>query len=91
MLKNYLKIAFRNFSQHKLHTSINLFGLVMGMVCTLLILLYVNYEMSYDEFQDNRKNLYRVNKVAYENGELTYKSAYTWSGQGPVKRFCKVI
>ncbi len=49
----------------------------MGMACTLLILLYVNYEMSYDEFQANRKNLYRVNKVAYENGELTYKSAYT--------------
>jgi putative ABC transport system permease protein len=86
MLKNYLKIAFRNFFRHKVHTSINLFGLVTGMVCTLLILLYVNYEMSYDEFQANRKNLYRVNKVAYENGELTYKSAYTWSGQGPVMK-----
>jgi putative ABC transport system permease protein len=86
MLKNDFKIAFRNFNRNKIHTSINLFGLIVGMVCTLLILLYVNYEMSYDEFQVNRKNLYRVNKVAYENGELTYKSAYTWSGQGPVMK-----
>ena len=86
MLKNYLKIAFRNFIRNKIHTSINLFGLIMGMVCTLLILLYVNYEMSYDDFQTNKKYLYRVNKVAYENGELTYKSAYTFSGQGPVMK-----
>ncbi len=86
MLKNYLKIAFRNFFHHKIHTSINLFGLTMGMVCTLLILLYVNYEMSYDDFQTNKKNLYRVNKVAYENGELTYKSAFTFSGQGSVMK-----
>ena len=69
-----------------MHTAINLFGLIMGMVCTLLILLFVNYELSYDDFQVNKKNLYRVNKVAFENGELTYKSAYTWSGQGPVMK-----
>ncbi len=86
MLKSYLKIAFRYFFHHRVHTSVNLFGLIVGMGCTLLILLYVNYEMSYDEFQTNRKNLYRVNKVAYENGELTYKSAYTFSGQGPVMK-----
>jgi len=59
---------------------------MMGMACTLLILLYVGYEMSYDGFQTNKENLYRVNKIAYENGELTYKSAYTWSGQGPVMK-----
>ncbi len=86
MLKNYIKIAFRNFINHKIHTFINLFGLAAGMACTLLILLYVNYEMSYDSFQVNKKNLYRVNKVAYENGELNYKSAYTFSGQGPVMK-----
>jgi putative ABC transport system permease protein len=86
MFKNYLKIAFRNFSNHRIHTFIDLFSLMIGMVCTLLILLYVNYEMSYDEFQANKKDLYRVNKVAYENGELNYKSAYTFSGQGPVMK-----
>ena len=42
--------------------------------------------MSYDEFQTNKKNLYRVNKVAYENGELNYKSAYTFSSQGQVMK-----
>ena len=64
----------------------NLFGLTIGMACTLLILLYVNYEMSYDDFQANKKNLYRVNKVAYEHGELNYKSAYTFAGQGQVMK-----
>ena len=83
---NYLKITLRNFMHHKVHTLINLFGLAVGMSCTLLILLYVNYEMSYDGFQVNRKNLYRVNKVAYENGVMNYKSAYTFSGQGPVMK-----
>jgi putative ABC transport system permease protein len=86
MLNNYLKTAIRNFARHKVHTFINIFGLTIGMACTLLILLYVNYEMSYDGFQANRKNLFRVNKVAYENGELNYKSAYTFAGQGRVMK-----
>ncbi len=86
MFKNYLKTAVRNFARHMTHTIINLFGLITGMVCTLLILLYVNYEMSFDEFQANKKNLYRVNKVAYDNGKLNYKSAFTFSGQGPVMK-----
>jgi len=42
--------------------------------------------MSYDEFHANRKNLYRVNKIAYENGELNYKSAYSFAGQGQVMK-----
>jgi putative ABC transport system permease protein len=86
MLKNYFKIAFRNFLHHKAHTLINLFGLSIGMACTVLILFYVNYEMSYDEFHVNKKNLYRVNKVAYQNGELNYKSAFSFSGQGQVMK-----
>jgi putative ABC transport system permease protein len=86
MLENYFKIAFRNFINHKKYTFINLFGLAIGMACALLILLYVNYEMSYDDFQINKKYLYRVNKIAYENGELNYKSAYTFSAQGPVMK-----
>ncbi len=86
MLLNDLKVAFRNFMRHKTHTLITLVGLSIGMACTLLILLYVNYEMSYDGFQLNKENLYRVNKVTYENGVLNYKSAYTFSGQGPVMK-----
>jgi putative ABC transport system permease protein len=86
VLKNYLKTTIRNFTHHKVHTLINVFGLTIGMTCTLLIMLYVNYEMSYDEFQANRKNLFRVNKIAYEHGELNYKSAYTFAGQGQVMK-----
>jgi putative ABC transport system permease protein len=86
MLRNYLKVALRNFMHHKAHAFINLFGLTIGMVCTSLILLYVNFEMSYDGFHLNKNNLYRINKVSYENGELNYKSAFTFSGQGPVTK-----
>jgi putative ABC transport system permease protein len=86
MLKNYFKIAFRNFIRHKVSSFITVFGLATGMACTLILLIYVQYEWSYDGFQKNKDNLYRVNKVAYENGELTYKSAYTFSAQGQVMK-----
>jgi putative ABC transport system permease protein len=84
MLNNYLKSAFKNLLRNKLNTAINLIGLSIGMACTILILLYVQYELSYDSFHKNRNNLYRINKISYENGEMNYKSAFTFSGQGPV-------
>ncbi len=50
MIKNYLKVAFRNFSKHKLFSFINLVGLTVGLGVCLLILLFVRDELSYDRF-----------------------------------------
>jgi putative ABC transport system permease protein len=53
MLLTYLKISLRNFFKNKLHSIINLSGLSIGLVCCLLISLYVQKEMSYDRFNIN--------------------------------------
>jgi putative ABC transport system permease protein len=54
MLKNYLKIAWRNLIKNKLYSIINIAGLSVGVACSMLIFLYVSNELSYDEFHENR-------------------------------------
>jgi len=60
MIKNYLRIAFRNFFKSKIHTSINLVGLTAGMVSIFLIGLYLKQELSYDKFHEGAENIYRI-------------------------------
>src|SRR5438034_5924037 len=62
MIRNYLKIAFRNLSKYKFISFINLFGLTVGLTCCLLILSYILNELSYDQFK-NSKNIYRVERT----------------------------
>ncbi len=63
MLKNYLKIAIRNLLKNKGYSLINIFGLAIGMTCCVLILLFVQDELSYDAFHTKRDRLYRLNKI----------------------------
>ncbi len=60
MLKNYFKIAFRNLIRKKVFSFINIFGLAIGMACTILILLWVQNELSYDKFNKNFDQIYRI-------------------------------
>ena len=60
MFKNYLKTTFRNATRHRGYSFINLAGLAIGMACTLLILLWVKDELSYDRFHKNGKDIYRI-------------------------------
>ena len=60
MFKNYFKIAFRNLIHQKVFSSINIFGLAVGMACTMLILLWVQDELSFDKFHKNADNIYLV-------------------------------
>ncbi|MCI0696534.1 ABC transporter permease [candidate division KSB1 bacterium] len=63
MFKNYLKIALRNLLKHKGYSFINIFGLAVGLTCCILILLFVQDELSFDRFHRNAGRLYRLNKV----------------------------
>lgn len=63
MIKNYLKIAYRNLMRHKVFSLINIAGLALGMTCTLLILLWVRDELSINKFHKDIDNLYRVMEV----------------------------
>jgi putative ABC transport system permease protein len=60
MVNNYLKIALRNIKRHKGYSFINIFGLAIGMAACILILLWVQDELSYDRFHKNSDHLYRV-------------------------------
>ena len=70
MFKNYINITFRNLKKYKGFSFINILGLAVGMTCTLLILLWVQDELSYDRFFPNSNRLYRVvDSEKYSNGE----------------------
>jgi putative ABC transport system permease protein len=60
MFKNYLKIAWRNLFRNKSFAVTNLLGLTIGVTCTMLILLWVQDEVSYNKFHANYKNIYQV-------------------------------
>jgi putative ABC transport system permease protein len=60
MLKNYLKIAFRVIKKHKGYSFINIAGLAVGIACCVLILLWVQDELSFDTFHENYKEIYRT-------------------------------
>jgi putative ABC transport system permease protein len=60
MFVNYLKLAFRNLKRFKSYSFINICGLALGMAVSFLILLYVNNELSFDKYNQNADNIYRV-------------------------------
>lgn len=69
MLKNYLRIAYRNLTKNKVFSSINILGLAVGMAVCLLILQYVSFELNYDGFHEHADRIYRVALHKYqENG-----------------------
>lgn len=70
MLKNYIKIAFRNILRSKVYSSINIFGLSLGIACCLLLALYVQDEFSYDRHHERLEDLYRVD-TQFEIGALS--------------------
>ena len=60
MFKNYLKIAFRTLSKYKGYALINIFGLAVGLASAILIMLFVQDELSYDKHHENAERIYRV-------------------------------
>lgn len=60
MLKNYFKLAVRNLLKHKAYSFINIAGLALGMACCILILIYVQDELSYDKFHRDANRIFRV-------------------------------
>ncbi|MFZ0391240.1 MAG: ABC transporter permease [Calditrichia bacterium] len=71
MIRNYLKIAFRNLYRNKLFSLINIAGLATGMAVCLLIVLWVSDELSYDNFHRDGERIYRVIQEADYAGEWT--------------------
>ncbi|MCO5950398.1 ABC transporter permease [Mucilaginibacter flavidus] len=72
MIKNYFKIAWRNIVHHKGYTAINVSGLTVGIAACLLIYVVVQYELSFDTFQPNFKNIYHVVTEQKREGDMAY-------------------
>ncbi|MEO6902704.1 MAG: ABC transporter permease [Bacteroidia bacterium] len=73
MFKNYFKIAFRSILRQKVYAGINVLGLAIGTAACLLILQYVTFELSYENFHTKKDRIYRIEQDEYENGKLVTK------------------
>ncbi|OEK04768.1 ABC transporter permease [Roseivirga misakiensis] len=76
MIKNYVKIAFRNLARHKGYSFINITGLALGIACCLLILMYVKDEVTFDQYHSKSDVLYRLTSEL-EFGGSTMKMGAT--------------
>jgi len=76
MLTNYFKIAWRNLIRNKAFSAINIWGLAIGVAACLLILQYVTFELSYDNFHAKGDRIYRVLQDRYDKGKLSTQ----WAG-----------
>ena len=63
MFKNYLTVAVRNLFRHKAYTAINIFGLAVGMASCVLIVLWVQDELSWDRFHPHAGDIYRITRA----------------------------
>lgn len=70
MFINYLTVALRNLTKNSIYSFINIIGLAVGLACSILILLWVNHELSFDDFHSKRDRLYQVWENATYNGKV---------------------
>ncbi|MCJ7581507.1 MAG: ABC transporter permease [Candidatus Aminicenantes bacterium] len=83
MWKNYLITAIRNLKKHKGHSIINIMGLAIGMAASLLIFLYVHYELSYDMFHSKADRIQRVLLLDKSMGVSNTYAGITFQAMGP--------
>ena len=76
MLKNYIKVAFRNLWRSKGFSFLNITGLAIGMASAVLILLWIYNEVSFDRFHKNRNHIY----LAMNRGEFD-KKLQVWAAR----------
>ncbi|MGZ3763989.1 MAG: ABC transporter permease [Mucilaginibacter sp.] len=97
MIKNYIKVAWRNIWKNKVFSTINIIGLAVGMAAFMVIMMFVAYEKSFDDF--HTKNIYRLNEVQTIGQQgTTQKVALSMFPMGPalkqelpeVKNFTRV-
>ncbi|WP_221622088.1 ABC transporter permease [Larkinella knui] len=78
MIRNYFKIAFRNLLKNKVFSLVNLSGLVFGITACLMILQYVSFELSFDQFQTDIDRIYRVTNDRFQQGKLVQHGTITY-------------
>src|ERR1700753_804676 len=85
MIRNYFKVAFRNFRRHKLFTLINIVGLSIGISAAVVIYLIAHFDLTFDKFYPDGDRIYRVvNESSEPNGK-----SYIGGVDGPVPEAVK--
>jgi len=84
MFKNYFKTALRNLTRNKVYSFINIIGLSLGLACSMLIILYVKDEVSYDRFHKEVNRIYRITSQSFDKKEnKVHQEGNTGYLQGP--------
>src|SRR4030042_5364804 len=83
MIKNFFRLSFRNVLKNKGFAFINITGLAVGLAASLLIILWIQDELSYEKFNNNAENIYRVEEDQFYSGER-YHVTVTPHPSGPV-------
>src|SRR5215207_3245127 len=77
MIKNYFLTTLRSFWKNRSHAIINILGLSLGITCSILIFLIIRFEMSYDNFHEDRDRIFRV-VTTYHGEESGYGAGLTY-------------
>lgn len=97
MIFNYLKISIRNLFRQRFYSLINIFGLAIGVSCTMLIGIYVIDELSFDNFHPQLNNIFKVNSTLEQSQKIT--TGFTSIEVGPylvkndenIETFCRLM
>jgi len=76
MVKHYFKVTFRHIRKHLLISVLNISGLAIGIGCFVMIMLYVNHELNYDQFNEHYDDIYRI-RVDAQFGSTVIKQLGT--------------
>jgi len=76
MIKTFFKLAIRNIIRHKIYTLINIGGLAIGIACSILIIAFIFYELSYDNFHEKADRILRL-YLKGKFGDFEFQSAWT--------------
>src|SRR5882757_1298131 len=76
MLKNYIRIALRNLRKHSFYTVLNIFGLSLGVACSLILFQFITYHQKFDGYHRKAARIYRVvTDLHLDDGSVKYDKA----------------
>lgn len=80
MFRNYFKIALRNLKKYKIDSFISLSGLSLGLCCCIILIMYVRFEWSYNNFHENKDSIYRLTEqtVSPRSGEIRRSTIHSY-------------
>jgi len=92
MIRNYLKLGWRNITRHKGFSFINISGLTIGITCCIFILFWVQNELSYNQLFQNTDQIFRINKKYKIGNETSYNPATPYPlAQTTKTKFAEVL